>query len=125
MPGILISVVDDDLAACQAIVGLVRALGYLAAGFPSAAEFLRSHDLSRTACLISDLRMPGMTGLELHQFLVASGTPIPTILVTAYPDDTIRRQALQAGVLGCLTKPCSPDELLDGIRSALSQREER
>ena len=125
MSGILISVVDDDLAACQAIVGLVRALGYLVAGFPSAADFLQSQELSRTACLISDMRMPGMTGLELHQFLVASGTPIPTILVTAYPNETIRRQAMQAGVLRCLTKPCSPNDLLDCIRSALSQRDEQ
>lgn len=123
MSGMLISVIDDDQAARQAIVGLVRALGYLAAGFQSAAEFLQSHDLSRTACLISDMRMPGMTGLELHRFLAASGTPIPTILVTAYPDGTIRRQAMQAGVLCCLTKPCSPDDLLDCIRSALSQRD--
>jgi len=125
MSGILISVVDDDLAACQAIVGLVRALGYLVAGFPSAAGFLQSQELSRTACLISDMRMPGMTGLELHQFLVASGTPIPTILVTAYPNETFRRQALQAGVLCCLTKPCSPNDLLDCIRSALSRRDAR
>lgn len=116
---LLISIIDDDQSAREAVVGLVRALGFSAANFPSAADFLRSDQLVRTACLIADMRMPGMTGLELFRHLVAAGTPIPTILVTAYPDETLRAQALKAGVCCYLAKPLVPDALLGCIRVAL------
>lgn len=115
----IISVVDDDEPAREAIGALIRAFGFLAIGFESAAAFLKSPDLQRTMCLLADVRMPGMSGLELYLFLVASGTPVPTILITAYPDELTRARAEQAGVVAYLTKPCHPAQLLECIRSAL------
>jgi FixJ family two-component response regulator len=114
----LISIVDDDEAAREAVVGLVRVLGFAAAAFRSAAEFLKSGCLLRTDCLIADMQMPGMTGFELYRHLVAAGQSIPTILVTAYPDEAVRAFALSAGVRCYLAKPLEPDALLGCIRSA-------
>ena len=116
----LISVVDDDEAARAAVVGLVRALGFTAKEFQSAAAFLKSSQLLQTACLIADMRMPGMTGLELYRHLVAAGTAIPTILVTAFPDEALRARALSAGIRCFLAKPLEPETLLGCIRSALA-----
>jgi len=116
----LIAIIDDDESACAAIMGLVRSLGFNTVGFHSAAEFLQSDDVLRTACVIADVQMPGMSGLELHRQLVATGSSIPTILVTAYPDETTRRLALQAGVTSYLAKPVRPENLLDCIRKALA-----
>jgi FixJ family two-component response regulator len=116
----LISIIDDDESAREAAVGLVRALGFTATEFQSAADFLQSSHLSRTACLIADMRMPGMTGLELYRHLIAVGAPIPTVLVTAYPDEAVRANALKAGIRCYLAKPLVPDALLVCIRSALA-----
>ena len=116
---LLISIVDDDESARQAVVSLVSALGFTATQFPSVADFLQSSQFSRTACLIADMRMPGMTGLELYRHLITVGTPIPTILVTAYPDEAVRKRALLAGIRCYLAKPLEPDALLACIRSAL------
>jgi FixJ family two-component response regulator len=118
----LISIVDDDEAAREAVVSLVRALGFTAASFKSAAEFLKSGCLLRTDCLITDMRMPGMTGFELYRHLIATGRSIPTILVTAYPDEAVRARALSAGVHCYLAKPLEPDALLGCIRSAFVNR---
>ncbi|WP_119462654.1 response regulator [Rhodospirillaceae bacterium SYSU D60014] len=115
----LISIVDDDESAREAVAGLVRSLGFVAAEFESAADFLKSDYLSRTACLIADVRMPGMTGPELQNYLTASGTPIPTVLITAYLDEAAHARALKAGVQCYLAKPLKPDELLACIRSAI------
>ena len=115
----LISVVDDDESAREAVAGLVRSLGFVAAEFESAADFLNSDYLSRTACLIADVRMPGMTGSELYRHLIAMGTPIPAVLITAYPDEAARNRALKAGVRCYLAKPLEPDELLACIRLAI------
>lgn len=115
----LISVVDDDESARVAVAGLVRALGFVAAEFESAADFLTSEYLSQTACLIADMRMPAMTGIELYRHLIAMGTPIPTVLITAYADEAARNRALTAGVRCYLAKPLKPDELLACIRSAI------
>lgn len=100
------------------MVGLVRALGFAAVGFSSAARFLSSNDRRRTACLIADVQMPGMNGLELLLFLNASGSPVPTILITAYPSEAVRRHALNAGAHGYLTKPFIPDDLLACLNAA-------
>jgi FixJ family two-component response regulator len=116
---IVIAVVDDDEAVREALSGLMRSLGYRALTFPSATEFLKSKQRHVTACLIADVQMPGMTGPELHDRLVASGKPIPTILVTAYPDEKVRARALQAGVKCYLTKPFNEGDLLACLRSAL------
>jgi FixJ family two-component response regulator len=114
-----ISIVDDDESVREAMTGLMRSLGYSAIAFPSAEGFLTSRRRGATACLIADVQMPGMTGLELHNRLIASGEPIPTILITAYPDERARAQALNAGVLCYLAKPFSESELLACIHSAL------
>jgi FixJ family two-component response regulator len=95
-------------------------MGLAAEAFPSAEDFLRSPHLSRTGCLVTDLNMPGMSGLDLHHRVVAMSKSIPTILITAYPDDSVRERALGAGIVRYLVKPFTEDELLDCIGSALS-----
>jgi FixJ family two-component response regulator len=115
----LISIVDDDESVREGTKCLMRAVGFRAETFESAQNFLKSEGARRTSCLILDMQMPGMTGLELHERLVASGNPVPTILITAYPDDRVRARALKAGVICYLSKPFSEDHLLGCIESAL------
>ena len=117
---IVISIVDDDESVREALTGLMRSLGYSATAFPSGESFLGSRRLSGTACLIADVQMPGMTGLELHRRLVASGKPIPTILITAYPDDSLRVRALEVGVCCYLAKPFVAEELLACVDTAIA-----
>jgi FixJ family two-component response regulator len=117
----LISIIDDDESMREAIKGLMRSLGYRVEAAASAQEFLSSRYVRLTSCLIADMQMPGMTGLELHRHLSASGKPIPTILITAYPDNGVRARALSTGVIGYLSKPFEEDDLLACIRSALTQ----
>ena len=116
----LISIIDDDESMREAIRGLMRSLGYRVEAVASAQEFLSSRHVRRTSCLIADMQMPGMTGLELYQRLSTSEKPIPTILITAYPDDGVRERALSAGVIGYLSKPFEEDDLLACVRSALT-----
>jgi len=113
-----IAVVEDDDSVREATTGLLRSYGFIAKGFPSAAEFLKSNRIRITSCLIADVHMPEMSGLALYGHLVAIGSPIPTILITAYPDDNVRTRALSAGVTGYLVKPFSERELLDCIDTA-------
>jgi FixJ family two-component response regulator len=113
----LISIVDDDDALRDAMNGLMRAFGFRVRAFASAEDFLKFNDLSNTAYLIADVQMPHMSGLELHHRLLASGISIPTILITAYPEDSVRARAFEAGVVGYLTKPFSKNDLLACIRS--------
>jgi FixJ family two-component response regulator len=115
----VIAIVDDDESVRDAMMSLMRALGFLAEAFPCAEDFLKSGRIQRTSCLIADVRMPGMSGLELYRRLVASGKPIPTVLITAHSDDGVRARALNAGILCYLTKPFREDDLLGCIRSAL------
>lgn len=89
--------------------------------FERADGLLKSKRRHNVSCVIADVQMPGMTGIELHDRLVASGEPIPTILITAFPDERARERALQAGVLCYLAKPFSEDELLVCIRSILTE----
>lgn len=112
---------DDDEALREATKGLMRAVGFLAETFGSGEDFLKFDRLHTTACLIADVHMPQMSGLELHRRLVMSGVSIPTILITAYPDDSGRERALKAGVIGYLTKPFNMDDLLVCIKSALDR----
>jgi FixJ family two-component response regulator len=116
----LISVVDDDESMREAIRGLMKSLGYTAVAFASAEEFLSSCQIPRTSCLITDVQMPGITGLELHHRLLAAGKIIPTILITAYPDDSARERALGDGVVSYLSKPFDENDLLICIRSSLN-----
>ena len=115
----LISIVEDDQPFRQSMVKLLTALGYTVEAFPSAAEFLASPLLASTACLVSDVQMPGMTGVELHRHLIDAGHAIPTILVTAYPDEVVRRRAVKDGVVCYLRKPVDDDHLERCLRSAL------
>jgi FixJ family two-component response regulator len=117
-PNPLISVVDDDESMREAVRGLMKSLGYAAEAFASAEEFLSSHQVPSTSCLIADVQMPGMTGLELHRHLVATGKTIPTILITAFPDDSMRERALEDGVVGYLSKPFNENDLLACIHSS-------
>jgi FixJ family two-component response regulator len=115
----LISIVDDDESVREATKGLMKSLGFMAEVFPCAEDFLQSQQVPRTSCLIADVNMPGMSGLDLHRHLSASGNPIPTILITAYPDDGVRELALNAGVICYLSKPFQESDLLSCIHSSL------
>jgi FixJ family two-component response regulator len=118
----LIAIVDDDESIRVTTKDLLESAGLNAAAFASAEDFLKSGLLPSVSCAIADMRMPGMSGLALHERLHASGNPIPTILMTAYPDEPVRARALKAGVVAYLTKPFTDDELLDCITSAVCQR---
>jgi FixJ family two-component response regulator len=98
---------------------LVRSLGYTVEAFPSAADFLASPFLPSTACLVADVQMPGMTGVELHKNLTDAGYAIPTILVTAYPNEAVRNRALKNGVVCYLSKPVDDEHLERCLRSAV------
>ena len=115
----LIAVVEDDHPFRESMRKLIMALGYTVEAFPSAAEFLASPLLSATACLITDVQMPGMTGVELHRHLVDRGYRIPTIIVTAYPDEITRTRALNDGAVCYLGKPVDDDHLERCLRSAV------
>ena len=115
----LISIVDDDEPFRESMRKLVMLLGYTVEAFPSAADFLASRHLPETACLVADVHMPGMTGIELHRHLVEAGYAIPTILVTAYPDEVVRDRALKDGAVCYLSKPVDDNHLERCLRSAL------
>jgi FixJ family two-component response regulator len=117
-----IAVVDDDESVREATKGLIRSMGLAAEAFASGEEFLRSPCLGRTACLVADVNMPGMSGLDLHRRVAALPRSIPTVLITAYPNDSVRARALSAGVIGYLAKPFSEDDLLNCIRAALDHQ---
>lgn len=117
----VIAIVDDDESAREGLTRLMSSLGYQAMPYSSADEFVKSAERGRTACLIADVNMPGLTGPQLHQQLIKAGEWIPTIFVTAYPDEAGRQRALQAGVQCYLTKPIREDELLACVRSALER----
>jgi FixJ family two-component response regulator len=115
----LIAIVDDDQLYRESMRKLVVLMGYTVEAFPSAADFLTSRVLPEITCLIADVHMPGMTGVELHRHLVDAGYAIPTILVTAYPDEVARDRALKDGVVCYLGKPVDDDYLERCLRSAL------
>ena len=117
--GRMISIVDDDQFVRESLKRLMKALGYEVSAFPSAADFLESPSLAETDCLIADIHMPVMTGVELFRRLTGVGHAIPTILITAYPDDSVRERALNDGVVCYLTKPFRERDLIDCVRSAL------
>jgi FixJ family two-component response regulator len=123
MPKPLISIVDDDETVRATTTDLISSMGFLVKAFACADDFLNSDDLCRTSCLIADMRMPGMTGLDLHNRLVESGTAIPTILITGFPDDRDRARARQSGVRCYLAKPFEDKELLKCIRAAVGSAE--
>ena len=115
----LVSIVEDDRFFRESMRRLMRSLGYSVDAFPTAGDFLASPRLGETACLIADVHMPAMTGLELHRRLVDAGHAIPTILVTAYPDESVRARALKDGVVCYLRKPVDQEHLVRCVRAAL------
>jgi len=117
----LISIIDDDEDFRASIADLMQAMGFTIEAFSSAVDFLASPNVRHTSCLITDVHMPRMTGTELHSHLVGSGHDIPTILITAYPDDSARTRALDQGVICCLSKPLDVEALLGCVRSALQR----
>ena len=116
-----ISVVDDDQSFRDSMRRLLKSLNYAVAVFPSAAEFLASPKLAATTCLVADVHMPAMTGIELYQHLIETGHVIPTILITAYPDDGVQERMLTQGVDCYLRKPLVEAVLIDCLRSAVAR----
>jgi FixJ family two-component response regulator len=116
----MISIIDDDDTARDAIGDLVQSLGYRSVRFPSARQFLESDCLAETACLITDLQMPGMNGLELQEHLRVEGFATPVILVSAYAEDRFRARALNAGAIAFLSKPFREEALIECINTALA-----
>lgn len=117
----IISVVDDDASVRAATEGLVRSLGFAAYGFASAEAFLASPLIDATACLITDVQMPGMSGLELQAELASQGRDIPVIFITAFPEDRLRRQASAGGAIGFLAKPFDGSTMIRCIETAVGE----
>jgi FixJ family two-component response regulator len=115
----LVSIVEDDRFFRESMRRLMKSLGYRVEVFPSAAAFLKSPRLARTAVVIADIYMPTMSGLELFANLNNSGRPIPTILMTSYPDAGVEARALSEGVVGYLRKPIDERDLVRCLRAAL------
>jgi FixJ family two-component response regulator len=123
MPRIpLISIVDDDEALRRSLDNLVRSAGLRACGFASAEAFMESNQLSETDCLVLDIRIPGMSGLELQRQLAAASSDVPIIFMTAYESGDQRKQALEAGAVAFLNKPFDEEDLLNAIDTALKKR---
>jgi len=115
----LISVVDDDDSVRESLRGLLRSVTFGVEVFTSAEEFLSSDRMRETDCLILDVRMPGMSGLELHRRLVSSHPHLPVIFITAHGDEELRSRALRGGAVDYLLKPFSDDALLNAVQTAL------
>lgn len=118
----VVSVVDDDRSVRSATQTLLRALGYRARGFASAEAFLNSPEVDLTDCLILDVQMPGMSGIELQRTLANRSRRVPIIFITAFPDDRVQQQALAQGAVCFLTKPCDGDRIVECLEAALGQR---
>ena len=120
----LISIIDDDESVRRTTIRLIESFGFRAAAFESAERFLSSLHLNDASCLIVDVRMPGMNGLQLQSQLAAAGCRIPIIFITSYDDKESRRRAMQAGAVAFLGKPFTDEQLLQWIRSALRQEKD-
>jgi FixJ family two-component response regulator len=120
--GAVISIVDDDPSVREAMSGLVRSLGFEAVTFPSAEDFLQSEQIDGTTCLITDLQMPGLSGIELQSQLISRGNSVPIIFVTASPERGIEAQVRSAGAVGFLNKPFDDRMLIECLDQALRRR---
>jgi FixJ family two-component response regulator len=121
----LISVVDDDASVRSATVDLLASVDFLCEAFASAEAYLQSDAANRTLCLILDVRMPGLNGLELQRLLTNQGRIVPIIFMTSYPDERTRRQAIEGGAICYLPKPYGVEELRDCIRLGLERSRSR
>src|ERR1700730_4672584 len=115
----MISIIDDDESVRQATSGLLRSLGYQADAFESAEAFLCSSRMNDTSCVITDVEMPGLSGLELQRLLQARGDPTPVIFISAMPEERMRARVLNAGAIGFLRKPFREESLIYHIEAAL------
>ncbi len=115
----LVAIVDDDESVRSALQGLMKEAGFPALSFSCAEDFLQSGEPQRTACLIADIRLPGMSGLELQSQLNGNHHRIPILFITAHGDEQMRMRALRGGAVEFLTKPFDDDLLLDSVRAAL------
>jgi FixJ family two-component response regulator len=118
----LISIIDDDALARDGIRELVESLGYKAASFSSAEHFLTSSAMAETTCLITDVQMPGLSGLELQEALRSQGHRTPVILMTAYPNESRRNRAIAGGAVGFLSKPFDDTSLIEYLAAAIESR---
>jgi FixJ family two-component response regulator len=121
----LISIVDDDESMRESTEELVRSLGYQVAAFASAEEFLQSDSVDSTSCLIADVQMPGLSGIDLQRWLIDRGVKMPMIFITAFPQEGTRLRAMTAGAIGYLGKPFSEESLLKCLDTALGSSDER
>ena len=117
----VISIIDDDASVRLATNRLVRSLGYITHAFASADEFLRSPQVNATSCVIADIHMPGMDGVELQSYLRAQGSRLPIIFITAFPDESIRARALEGGAVCFLAKPFDATTLIKCLDVALGE----
>src|SRR5258708_37632293 len=115
----MISIIDDDASVRAATHRLVRSLGYIAHTFASADDFLRSSQLNDASCVIADVQMPGMSGIELQTFLQTQGHRLPIIFITAFPEENVRAQALEAGAACFLSKPFDAGTLIKYVDAAV------
>jgi len=118
----LVSIIDDDLSVREATTSLLESHGYLTATFASAEEFLGSERLQDTFCLVTDVRMPGVNGVDLQRRLIDAGHRIPTIFMTAYPEEHLHAAALDGGALAFLSKPVNEERLISCLQGALERR---
>jgi FixJ family two-component response regulator len=119
---LLIAIVDDDPSMRETTKDLLESAGYSAIAFASAESLLSSKQLGRVRCLISDMRMPGMSGLELHRHLIATNRVVPTIMITAQPEEHLRDEVLAAKVVCYLVKPFPAETLIECVRTATGAR---
>jgi FixJ family two-component response regulator len=117
----LISIVDDDISVREATASLLESYGYATVAFASAEEFLESEQLEDTSCLVTDVRMPGLSGIDLQQRLAHAGHSIPTIVMSAHRDEHMRAAAFKWGALSFLTKPVAEGSLISSLKGALTK----
>ena len=123
--GPLVAIVDDDKSIRNATQDLLRAAGFATATYEDAESFLARRNGAPVACLVADMRMPGMSGVELYQTLLASGRGIPTVIITAHPEEVAQARMRVAGLTCYLIKPFTPDELLECVHEALAKSQTR
>ena len=115
----MITIIDDDDLVRESLRDLLESRGYAVSAFESAERFLESGRLAEASCLITDLQMPGLSGLDLQSQLIAEGQRIPVIFITAFPEERFRRRAMNAGAVGFLSKPFDEEALIRYLEAAL------
>jgi FixJ family two-component response regulator len=118
----VISIIDDDASVRAAMRSLVRSLGFAADTFASAEDFLQSPRVNESSCVITDVQMPGLSGIELQDRLLAEGRSMPIIFVTAFPNEAVRVRAMKAGAIGFLIKPFDAPTLISALDVALKRQ---